>query len=370
MCSSGQYGVRICETPESVLSSGRLSIPFHQNIRPLPGVFTCIRINMKSRILISAILLLCSMFRVSAQDEPQFSQYMAAPVLFNPAAAGLDQAWNSALLVRNQWVGLPGAPTTQAIATELPVYRIRSGISLRVMNDRAGQQNTTVANIGYSYQLRAGSGLLGLGVHAGIASRSLDGSRLIAPDGSYEAGVDHNDDQLPVTLVSSLIPDAGAGFFFRNERLQAGLSVTHLAGSSFSFDAPGGSAGIQYHPVGYVFVSWKVLQQENWSLEPGVLYKTDLTEQMLDANLLFSWRETLLAGLSLRSLDAGRRDALVAMGGWNFSKYWGIRYSYDLTLSALNNAQSGSHELVLTYRYPLAPPRAGKEINNLRYLYY
>ena len=35
---SGQHGVRICETPESVLSSGGLSIPFHQNIRPLPGV--------------------------------------------------------------------------------------------------------------------------------------------------------------------------------------------------------------------------------------------------------------------------------------------------------------------------------------------
>ena len=64
---------------------------------------------MKSRILISAILLLCSMFQASAQDEPQFSQYMAAPVLFNPAAAGLDQAWNSALLVRNQRV-VPGHP--------------------------------------------------------------------------------------------------------------------------------------------------------------------------------------------------------------------------------------------------------------------
>ena len=68
-------------------------------------------------------------------------------------------------LARSTWHN-PGT------ATELPVYRIRSGISLRVTNDRAGQQNTTVANIGYSYQLRAGSGL-GLGVHAGIASRSL-----------------------------------------------------------------------------------------------------------------------------------------------------------------------------------------------------
>ena len=81
------------------------------------------------------------------------------------------------------------------------------------MNDRAGSAEHYGCQ--YRVQLSAACRIrpAGFGVHAGIASRSLDGSRLIAPDGSYEAGVDHNDDQLPVTLVSSLIPDAGAGFF-------------------------------------------------------------------------------------------------------------------------------------------------------------
>ena len=57
-------------------------------------------------------LLLCSMFRASAQDE-QFSQYMAGVVLFNPAAAGFGSGLEQCLLVRNQWVGLPGHPSRQ-----------------------------------------------------------------------------------------------------------------------------------------------------------------------------------------------------------------------------------------------------------------
>ena len=77
-------------------------------------------------------------------------------------------------------------------------------------------------------------------------------------------------------------------------------------------------------------MSWKVLQQENWSLEPGVLYKTDLTEQMLDANLLFSWRETLCRAVITQS-GCRKKGCTGSYGGWNFSKCWGIRYSYDLT---------------------------------------
>jgi type IX secretion system PorP/SprF family membrane protein len=305
-----------------------------------------------------------------AQDEPQFSQYMAAPVLFNPGAAGLEDAWITSVHIRSQWVNIPGAPQTQALISQLPVYRLRGGISLQVANDQVGQQQTTRAVGGYSWHLPVGKATLGLGVYGGIAARTLDGSKLIAPQGSYESVVDHNDNLLPTTLETAIIPDAGAGVFYQGRRLAAGASVTHLLNNSFQFSTPEAVASIQYSPNAYVFVSYQLLRSEKFSLVPNVLYKSDFTESMVDLNALFTYNDALLAGVSYRGYLNQQADAVVAIGGWNFSEFWSIRYSYDITLSELNNASAGSHEVVLMYRYPVQRPRAGKEINNLRYLYY
>lgn len=326
---------------------------------------------MKRLVNICGFLLAClGQELVLAQDEPQFSQYMAAPVLFNPGAAGCDPSWNTSLFFRTQWVELPGAPKSQLLTSELPVYKIGGGLALKVLNDRAGQQQTTQASIGYSWHKQFKKSVLGIGGYAGISARSLDGSRLIAPQGSYEDLIDHNDDQLPVTLESDLIPDAGAGVYWAGDRLRAGLSVTHLLSNYFSFTTEVGTGSLQYQPNGYVFLSWKAVNGEDFQLLPNVLLKTDLTEHMIDLNVLMTYRNAIMAGVSLRTFTSQQTDALVAMGGWNFSDHWGIRYSYDINISELNNANSGSHEVVLTYTYPIARPRAGKEINNLRYLYY
>ncbi len=326
---------------------------------------------MKHTIAILIISTLLGRVEIAmGQDEPQFSQYMAAPVLFNPGAAGMDDAWISSVHIRSQWVNIPGAPQTQSLITQLPVYRLRGGVALQIANDQIGQQQTTRAVGGYSWHLPVGKATLGIGFYGGIAARTLDGSRLIAPQGSYESVVDHNDNLLPTTLETDIIPDAGAGIYFQGKRLSAGTSVTHLLNNSFRFAAPEAIAAIQYTPNAYVFVSYQLLRSEKFSLVPNVLYKSDLTENMVDLNALFTYNDALLAGVSYRGYLNQQADAVVAMGGWNFSEFWSIRYSYDITLSALNNASSGSHEIVLMYRYPVQRPRAGKEINNLRYLYY
>ncbi len=315
------------------------------------------------------LLLACASGRSYAQDEPQFSQYMAAPVLFNPGAAGMDEEWISTLHIRSQWVSIPGAPQTQSITSQLPVYRLGGGLSMRMVNDRAGQQQTLQASVGYSWHLNFRKGVLGLGVYGGVASRTLDGSRLIAPQGSYENTIDHNDDLLPNTLENDIIPDAGAGLFLATDRLNAGVSVTHLLNNSFSFLTPVATSTIQYEPNAYVFVSYDLIRGGKWELIPTVLYKTDFTESMLDLNALVVFNQTLLAGVSYRGYPAQQANSFVALGGWNFSHNWSLRYSYDIDVSPLNVANEGSHEIVLMYRYPVQRPRAGKEINNLRYLY-
>lgn len=308
---------------------------------------------------------------IQGQDAPQFTQYMFNPIQFNPAAAGNEQAIVSTLDVRNQWVGIPGAPKTQSLTAHMPVYKISSGIGISVMNDEAGQQTTSGATVSYAYQKSFKKSVLSFGLYGGVVQRTLDGSKLISPTGSYQDGnIDHNDDNIPTTLESSIIPDAGAGIWFGGKKLYAGISAEHLLNNYFSFKTSTNTATIQYKPTGYVTVGYKISIGTSFGITPGVLYKTDLTESMIDVNAIIDYKDNIFVASSLRSYLNEQTDAVALIGGWNISKKLGISYSYDITLSDLKTVSAGSHEIVLRYKIFVEKPRAGKEINNLRYLYY
>lgn len=308
---------------------------------------------------------------VRAQHEPQFSQYMNAPAVFNPAFSGLEDAVVSVVNARSQWVDIPGAPQTQSLSSHFPLYRIHSGAGIRLVNDNAGQLQTTAVALAYAYHVSLSkTTVLSLGASAGIAYQALNGSKLIAPQGSYEGMVDHNDNYIPETLVSDILPDLNAGIALKSGKLEAGVSVLHLLGQAFEFPTAAGNTSIQYSPTGYVYLGYLQEIGSKWHLRPTVLFKSDIIESMADVNLLLDYKNNLFLGASFRGYLENQTDAVVIIGGWNITERLGIHYSYDITLSGLSAVSQGSHELTIAYRVPLERPRAGKEINNLRYLYY
>lgn len=318
-------------------------------------------------------LIFCLLLSVISfgQHEPQFSQYMFSPIVFNPAFSGLDEAWVSVLDARSQWVDIPGAPQSQSISSQLPLYRINSGVGLRLVNDKAGQLQTTAVSLSYAYHIKINkSTTLSIGASAGMAYQALDGSKLIAPQGSYEGIIDHNDNYLPETLVSDIIPDLNSGIVLKTKKFELGLSALHLLGQAFEYPTSAGSTTIQYSPTGFVYLSYLQKLGSNFHLRPTVLLKSDNIESMADLNLLLDYKNNLILGASFRGYLANQSDAVIIIAGWNISERLGINYSYDITLSGLNDVSQGSHELTIGYRIPVEKPRAGKEINNLRYLYY
>ncbi|HXP51438.1 MAG TPA: type IX secretion system membrane protein PorP/SprF, partial [Bacteroidia bacterium] len=65
---------------------------------------------MKKSIF-SALLVSTGLFAYGQQDA-QFTQFMFTKLNTNPAFAGTDHAYNAGLTYRDQWVNLPGNPTT------------------------------------------------------------------------------------------------------------------------------------------------------------------------------------------------------------------------------------------------------------------
>lgn len=311
-----------------------------------------------------------SSYTLCAQQEPQFTQYMQSPLVFNPAVAGLEDAVVNVLSARSQWVQIPGAPQSQSITSHMPIYNISSGIGLRFVNSQTGQLQTTAVSISYAWHKTLKESVLSIGLYGGMAYQDLDGNKLIAPEGSYEGVIDHNDDKLPETLVSDIIPDAGLGIMFKGQKFQIGISALHILGQAFNYTTTNDFTSIQYAPVGCVYLSYNQKTGSNFNLKPTVLYKTDLVESMADVNLLLDYKNIILIGASYRGYLNNQTDAVAVIAGWNISEKLGFSYSYDITLSQLSAVSQGSHEFVLAYRIPVDRPRAGKQINNLRYIYY
>jgi type IX secretion system PorP/SprF family membrane protein len=81
---------------------------------------------MKKFILIFLIFVAAG--DIYAQQDALYSQYMFNPFAINPAYAGSRNSYSAVLLHRSQWVGMPGAPTTQSFAVHAPAAK--SGIAM------------------------------------------------------------------------------------------------------------------------------------------------------------------------------------------------------------------------------------------------
>ncbi len=67
---------------------------------------------MKQLKICLTLLIILMEIEVSAQQEPTYSQYFFNNSVINPAQAGASGSNQAGILVRNQWVGIDGAPKT------------------------------------------------------------------------------------------------------------------------------------------------------------------------------------------------------------------------------------------------------------------
>ena len=84
------------------------------------------------------LLLLCLLSNNIYGQDPQFSQYYAAPLLIAPSFAGNSLGSRAFMNFRDQWAKLPGAFVTYSVAVDNNFYALNSGFGLVAMRDVAG----------------------------------------------------------------------------------------------------------------------------------------------------------------------------------------------------------------------------------------
>ena len=89
-----------------------------------------------------------------AQQDAQYTQYMYNTTNVNPAYAGSRGVMSVFALHRTQWVGLDGAPVTNAFSITTPINNSNLGLGVSVVNDRIGPtvENAISADLSYTIQ--------------------------------------------------------------------------------------------------------------------------------------------------------------------------------------------------------------------------
>lgn len=294
---------------------------------------------MKTLIKILVVgFVLTKSFASFGQQQAMFTQYMFNALAINPAYAGSQETLSATALMREQWTGLDGAPSTQTFSIHAPVKDQKMGLGFLFLHDKIGVTNQTGAYLSYAYKISfLNGGKLSMGLQGGFTKFNAKFSLVSATDPSFSSGD-----------VVEWQPNVGGGLYYSTNRFYAGVSVPQLMQTTFDRDNKNSNSKLLRHyfaSAGYVFHL-----NESLKLKPNVLAKYVQGapfEIDLNANLLI--KETVWVGFSWRSFDS--IDAILQL---QVNQRLQIGYAYDFaTTNDIRKVNSGSHELMLNYRLPV-----------------
>ena len=308
------------------------------------------------KVLVLFFVMLSSL--VKAQQDPQFSLNMFNIYSVNPAFSGSYDQFNALAINRSQWVGFDaGAPVTQHVSVEAPVYFLHGGAGISLLNDKIGNEFIRSVNLSYAYQTKlTKKSELGVGLSLGFMNVGFEGEWLTPGNNS---GAD--DPSIPAIGSDDIVPDLGLGVYYRMNELYIGYSVTHLNQATAVYGNDDTDFEFKRHH--YFTLGWVNEITSELSLRPSMFVKTDQVSTQIDFNVNVTYTDHLWGGLTYR-LD----DAIVLIAGYNINENLKFGYAYDLTTSDLKSESSGSHEILLRYSFKMRPPgKLPTHYRNIRY---
>jgi type IX secretion system PorP/SprF family membrane protein len=327
-----------------------------------------------SRIIKATIIFYCIFYQqVSAQD-PQFSQFYAAPLYLNPAFAGSSGLTRVGINFRNQWPSLNANFVTYSAYFDHFFEDYNSGVGLILLSDREGLVGlqSHSAGLQYAYQLRLTENLTfrpGIGVAA--ATKNLNFNNLvfesqINPLTGYDPNRGSGEDGFNDNVFYF---DFGVGGLFYSDQFWFGGSVHHLTEPNQSFADEGVAAlpmKLSVH-AGYKFPIYSANNTfvfgniRDISITPTAQYKAQGEFDQLDLGLYFTYEPLVLGlwyrGIPFKTLNGfPNNESIIFLVGLTRNNL-NIGYSFDYTLSQLGIASGGAHEISIRYEFFTGDPR-------------
>lgn len=328
---------------------------------------------------ISIFLFFCIMLAELKAQDPQFSQFYAAPIYHNPAFTGATQKGRFISNFRSQWAG---TFITSSFSADNYIKKYNSGVGLIATIDRQGSAGlyTLYSSLNYSYEVNLSSSWVARGGLAfGIINRGFNtdkillGSRL-----QIDGNLGPQSDQISALRTAPVLKfDVSSGFLIYNKYFWFGGSAMHMTRPNLSLNnaadisASDKALDDARVPVFYTLMTgFKIPLEKRLygsdygnryiekTITPTLIYKQQgLQQQQLDFGAYVTIKP-LVFGLYYRDIpftkDADRgyyqRDALIFLLGFKHD-YISAGYSFDLNVSRLAGSGGNTHELSFSYEF-------------------
>ena len=325
------------------------------------------------KILYVFIIMTIVPFTITAQQLPQYSQYMMNPYLINPAVSGIEDYTDVKTGYRNQWISTDGSPTTYYLTAHTAIgkpdrtstgatpYMSKSirrspelsrrykgtprvpahhGIGFSIVSDQIGAISELSLALSYALHTPLSGRLkLAFGASLGASQYKFDLSNLSVktnPDPALGA----------TDKLVAWQPALNVGTWLYSRNFYIGASANRMLFDSYNYNVQGTGT---YSWTGKVFphyflaTGFRVDVGENWTISPSALVKkVNQAPLAIDGNMKAIYKDRFWFGGSYR-----HKDAVVGLLGVNINSMLNIGYSYDFTISDLAVSSRGSHEIVV-----------------------
>ena len=305
---------------------------------------------MTRTVILLIILTLLPSIPAAGQVDAIFSHYFMAPGYYNPAVAGSTDDMNLVVAHKQQWMGMPGAPKPLFAAVDRPFRAgsVQLGIGASLYQETIGLFNTSHFAGQLSVKQKLFGGTLSLGVQPGFMSVSFDGSKV---DLGESPENESEDEGIPQAEVSGSTFDLNLGLYYKGKNFYLGLGAMHVMAPEFELD----QNVTTFVPRSFNLIGGYNIQLNDtlFELQPSFFIRTDLQTFQEEITGRLVYNKMFSGGLSWRV-----NESLIIFLGASFASVE-AGYAYDYPISAIRKVSSGSHEVVLRYRFKLDKTKTG-----------
>jgi type IX secretion system PorP/SprF family membrane protein len=297
---------------------------------------------MKNITLILSIVCGLSQAAIS-QQLPIYTQYFWNDYVINPAFTGTSNFSPIQAGVRNQWTGFKGAPATYTLGGHTSSKSNNMGLGGMIfLDDMGGAIQQTGLMLNYSYFLTLNErSKLSFGLAGILNQYSYDGTNISAQSS--------NDPSL-YSNSKALAPDMNLGIaYILDDKLKLGVSAHQLIqyrikkwnDMNMNIDAQNKLVRHYNFTASYLAEVTDKIEVEPYTM----LRATFINPIQFDLGARVIYDKNFYAGIGYRY-----QDAFCIMIGTTYNNF-SLGYSYDVTTSKLRNYSTGTHEVVLGYRF-------------------
>ncbi len=281
--------------------------------------------------LLLCFLLFLGITKLTAQQDPIYTQYFNNLPLLNPSFTGLYTHTTFTLGTRNQWTGIEDAPETQSFAVGLPLTK-KMSLGFSIVNDQVSVLKETHFYADFSYAIQVQEhAKVSFGLKAGGSSLNADLLSLnILDDPAYTENID----QFNVNF--------GLGINYATPNYYIGIAALnllekkHFRKSKNNFTSSASEKVKYYFNAGYSYPL-----NEHLLIKPTIVTRyVEGAPLSTDLSINGIYNQLFEIGISYRY-----EESMATLLQINLSESFKMGYSYDYVLGNLGNYSKGSHEL-------------------------